>query len=147
MSKKHIRFETIEKIVSSNKIIAQDELLTLLNSEGYNVTQATLSRDLKELKIAKLPGANGEYYYRKISNNSAQVSVTLRFSGNLAVLNTPPGHASAIAAQIDEFAQDLTLGSIAGDDTIFVALAPEVSEDIFVEKLNNFISDLNYLKN
>lgn len=129
MKNKTERLHTIKELVISQSIGNQDELLMLLKEKGYTLTQATLSRDLKQLKITKIPNDIGEYRYalphsmypsgkpgeiKIIGNNS------LEFSGPLAVLKTRTGYAGGIAAEIDDNASNAILGTIAGDDTILI---------------------------
>lgn len=123
----------ILKIIRNGNVHSQDELLVELKSKGFDLTQATLSRDMKELQIAKVPHpVKGYVYVFPESENSAntkdqnQVNYLadgfrdLRFSGNLAVLRTQPGYASSIAAVIDKANSWEILGTIAGDDTILI---------------------------
>jgi transcriptional regulator of arginine metabolism len=116
---------------------SQDELLQALQKEGFQLTQATLSRDLKQLKVAKASTLNGTYVYvlpndtmykrvttagniREMMQSSGFVS--LNFSGNMGVIKTRPGYASSIAWNIDNSDMPQLLGTIAGDDTIFVVI-------------------------
>ena len=133
MKKKLLRLDYIKQLVASHEIELQEELLRLLHENGFVATQATLSRDLKELKIAKMPNSEGRYCYRLHRNLDVKVSkfqnvhlnggVSLVFSQNIAVLHTKPGYASVIAANIDACEDDLdVLGTIAGDDTILLVL-------------------------
>lgn len=152
MNKKQLRQNCITQLVSTRKIKDQDELLALLSANNCTSTQATLSRDLKELKIVKLPDENGIYYYQSHREVKSRPSTTieknvdLAFSGNLAVLRTSPGYASVIASAIDHVFEDIILGSIAGDDTVFVVVKENVSHTIFVEKLKTIIPNLTLLR-
>ena len=124
-------------IISSQQMGSQDELLQALQKEGFQLTQATLSRDLKQLKVAKASTLNGTYVYvlpndtmykrvatsgniREMMQSSGFVS--LNFSGNMGVIKTRPGYASSIAWNIDNSDMPQLLGTIAGDDTIFVVI-------------------------
>ena len=133
MKNKRERLGIISEILRMQVIGSQEELLDILRAKGYDVTQATLSRDLKVLKVAKTPLSNGAYKYvlppqiKPISdelnaNNftSHGAVLNLEFSGQLAVLKTKPGYASAIAWDIDNRSNDEVLGTIAGDDTILL---------------------------
>lgn len=125
-------------ILSSSSVRSQSELAGLLADEGIEVTQATLSRDLEELGAVKLRGADGGVGVyvvpedgspvRGVSGGTARLSrllnellVSTDASGNLAVLRTPPGAADYLASAIDRAALRYVVGTIAGDDTIFVA--------------------------
>jgi transcriptional regulator of arginine metabolism len=137
MKTKKSRLETLRMIISSQQMGSQDELLQALQKEGFQLTQATLSRDLKQLKVAKASTLNGTYVYvlpndtmykrvttagniREMMQSSGFVS--LNFSGNMGVIKTRPGYASSIAWNIDNSDMPQLLGTIAGDDTIFVVI-------------------------
>ena len=116
------------RIIRTEAICNQEELLKRLETSGFSITQATLSRDIKQLKIARVHDENDNYVYQLTDplsqNNSAgNISPTynnIEFSGNLAVVKTRPGHAMAIAYEIDTTAPREILGTVAGDDTILV---------------------------
>lgn len=133
MKNKRERLGIISEILRMQVIGSQEELLDILRTKGYDVTQATLSRDLKVLKVAKTPLSNGAYKYvlppqiKPISDElnahnftSHGAVLNLEFSGQLAVVKTKPGYASAIAWDIDNRSNDEVLGTIAGDDTILL---------------------------
>ena len=137
MKSKNNRLDAIKMIISSKEIGSQDELLQELMKEGYSLTQATLSRDLKQLKVAKAASMNGNYVYvlpnntmykRMTEQHSASEMlmyngfVSIDFSSNLAVIKTRPGYASRLAYDIDNHDFEETLGTIAGDDTILLVL-------------------------
>jgi transcriptional regulator of arginine metabolism len=128
----------IVSILSSAAVRSQSELAALLAAEGIDVTQATLSRDLEELGAVKLRGADGGVGVyivpedgspvRGVSGGTGRLSrllgellVSTDATGNLAVLRTPPGAADYLASAIDRAALPYVVGTIAGDDTIFVA--------------------------
>lgn len=133
MKNKRERLKVISDILHFQMIGSQEELLKQLRSRGYRTTQATLSRDLKVMKVAKTPLANGSYKYvlppqiipisdELISHNftSHGAVLSLEFSGQLAVMRTKPGYASAIAWDVDNRASSEVLGTIAGDDTVLI---------------------------
>ena len=137
MKSKNNRLDAIKMIISSKEIDSQDELLQELMKEGYSLTQATLSRDLKQLKVAKAASMNGNYVYvlpnntmykRMTEQHSASEMlmyngfVSIDFSSNLAVIKTRPGYASRLAYDIDNHDFEEILGTIAGDDTILLVL-------------------------
>ena len=123
------RLDAIKMIISSKEIGSQDELLGELREAGFELTQATLSRDLKQLKVAKAASMNGNYVYvlpndtmykRAVDTSLREMMDTqgvksLEFSGNLAVVKTRPGYASSIAYDIDAREVFEILGSVAGD--------------------------------
>ena len=137
MKTKNNRLEALRMIISSRQLGSQEELLNALQEEGFQLTQATLSRDLKQLKVAKASTLRGNYVYvlpndtmykrvstpgnvRNMMSESGLLSI--KFSGNIGVIKTRPGYASAIAWNIDSKELPQILGSIAGDDTIFVVI-------------------------
>lgn len=137
MKSKNNRLDTIKMIISSKEIGSQEELLQELVKEGYRLTQATLSRDLKQLKVAKAASMNGNYVYvlpnntmykRMTEHHSASEMmmyngfVSIDFSANLAVVKTRPGYASRLAYDIDMHNYYEILGTIAGDDTILLVI-------------------------
>jgi transcriptional regulator of arginine metabolism len=144
MKTKKNRLETLRMIISSQQMGSQEELLQALQKEGFQLTQATLSRDLKQLKVAKASTLNGTYVYvlpndtmykrvttagniREMMQSSGFVS--LNFSGNMGVIKTRPGYASSIAWNIDNSDMPQLLGTIAGDDTIFVVIREGISHE------------------
>ena len=145
------RLTEIKKIISSQKIPDQDTLLTELKQKSFNITQATLSRDLKQLKIAKVFDENEGFIYalpnelkryeRRIPsyNGSLNGFISITFSLNIAVISTLPGHANQVALFIDYKECPVTLGTIAGDDTILVILKEEnTKEELINCLLDNF---------
>ncbi len=129
--------EMVKTIVASQEIGTQVELIEELRRSGISSTQATLSRDLKVLGIAKALNGNGHYVYmlpesrvfRGVSQTHATMRalhnigvLTMRFSGNIAVISTLPGYASHVAYDIDNAQIDCVLGTVAGDDTVIAVL-------------------------
>ena len=127
-------------------IDSQEKLLVELHTQGYEMTQATLSRDLKILKVAKVP--NGKQGYRYIIpegiNTSQPVSKTnfladgfrdIQFSGNLAIIKTQPGYASSIAVVLDSAEPYEVLGTIAGDDTILIVMREGITRGDLINSL------------
>ncbi|MDR0989234.1 MAG: arginine repressor [Prevotellaceae bacterium] len=152
MKPKKQRLEAIKMIVSGREISSQGELLDELMRQGFASTQATLSRDLKELKVAKASNIQGRYVYVLPNNimykrtNELDLRemlltsgfMSLHFSGNLAVIRTRPGYASSIAYDIDKHEIADILGTIAGDDTILIVLSEGASQ----ERVHSFLSHL-----
>lgn len=146
MKTKQERLQDIRHIITTQDIESQEELLRLLNERGYSTTQATLSRDIRQLKIAKIH-VNGSYVYRfpehavtQTQNNSTQPYPNIEFSGNLAVVKTPPGYAMGIAYDIDSHAPKEIVGTIAGDDTILVIPREGYSRESVAKALERFIN-------
>ena len=151
------RLDTLRMIISSREMGSQDELLTALQQEGFKLTQATLSRDLKQLKVAKAASMNGNYVYvlpnvtmyKRISTpvqikEMMQVPGfrSIHFSGNMGVIKTRPGYASSIAYNIDNSNIPYILGTIAGDDTIFIVIREDASERDVVTALSSVVPDM-----
>lgn len=132
MKQKTERLLAIREVILNNKVCNQEELLKYMLDKGFELTQATLSRDLKQLKVAKVPLPEGDYIYTipgvknmtdEASNRfMAQGWISIDFSGNLAVIKTKPGFANGIASIIDQRGAYEIFGTIAGDDTILVIL-------------------------
>ena len=150
MKEKNNRLEALRLIISSQQLGSQDELLNALQKEGFKLTQATLSRDLKQLKVAKaatmLPN---DTMYKRISTPSnikemMQVPgfVSINFSGNMGVIKTRPGYASAIAWNIDSSDIPEIIGTIAGDDTIFIVIKEGIRHQEVIEALNDVIPNM-----
>jgi transcriptional regulator of arginine metabolism len=149
MKNKRNRLQMISEILRTTVVGSQEELLNILSDRQCEVTQATLSRDLKLLKVAKTPLANGTYKYilpsynKPIPNQGSFSTLmahgavlSLEFSGQLAVVKTKPGYASAIAWDIDNKGTEQVLGTIAGDDTILVIPREGITRDDVLEMLN-----------
>ncbi len=154
MKNKRNRLQIISDILRSNVVGSQEELLSMLNDRQCEVTQATLSRDLKLLKVAKTPLSNGTYKYilpqynkpiktQNVSNTliSHGAVLSVDFSGNLAVVKTKPGYASAIAWDIDNKATQEILGTIAGDDTILLVPREGVTREDILDMMNVTFSE------
>lgn len=141
MKERHNRLAVLKEIIKKNKIDNQDMLLQMLKEEGFEVTQATLSRDLKMLKVGKISDGWHGYYYSlpegELSNDSEQSLVedvrrgvvSMEFSGNMGVIKTKSGHASAVAYALDNLGIPEILGTLAGDDTIFVLLREGMTKE------------------
>ncbi len=125
---KNWRQTKIFNLIQSSSILSQLELVTRLKSEGVNVTQATLSRDLRELNLVKTPqgyrspetlssGFNSNHQRQTISQFMTEVAE----AGNLVVVKTNPGNASPVARALDTIGWREIVGTVAGDDTILVA--------------------------
>lgn len=157
MKSKKDRLETLRLIISSEEMGNQEELLAALRKEGYVVTQATLSRDLKQLKVAKAATMLGNYIYvlpnvtmYKRVSTPAQVKemmqvpgfLSIHFSGNMGVIKTRSGYASSIAYNIDASHISCILGTIAGDDTIFIVVAEGTQQKDVVSALAAVVPEM-----
>lgn len=127
------RHAKIVELVSKNHIETQEELADLLNQEGFQVTQATVSRDIRDLKLTKVPTENGRQKYAVLKTTENVMSEkymrilkdgfhSMHKAQNILVIKTVSGMAMAVAAAIDEMQWSEVVGCIAGDDTIFCAI-------------------------
>lgn len=153
MRNKIERLSVIRKIILNDDVQSQDELLVKLKQNGFDLTQATLSRDLKVLQVGKIPHPAKGYVYiipgaDKAENQQAKVNFLadgfkdLQFSGNLAVIRTLPAYAGSIAAVIDKAALWEIIGTIAGDDTILIILREGISKTDLINALINIMPNL-----
>ena len=122
------RHELLRELVAGYAVASQTELVELLGRHGIEATQATVSRDLEELGIGKLRGADGRVTYALPERGGLgqllrQFVVSIASSGNLAVVRTPPGAAGTVASAIDQGDVDGVLATVQGDDTILVVAA------------------------
>lgn len=151
MNKKN-RHRIIKEVILANEITSQEVLLNILTDKGIDITQATLSRDIKELKIVKIPSIAGNYTYQfsdafvNMGEDTTPLSnfgfVSIEFSGQLAVIKTRPGYAMAIAGEIDNKANKTILGTVAGDDTILLIPREGKSREEIVSSLARFIPNI-----
>lgn len=126
------RHELILKLIQEHEITTQEELLDFLEQNGFSVTQATVSRDIKELQLMKIPTASGATKYavshqavqknhvRKFYTIFSQSVVSVDCAGNMSVIKCYAGTANAAGAAIDAMHMPEVVGSLAGDDTLFV---------------------------
>lgn len=149
MSNKKYRFQIIKDLITDQEISNQDELLKKLIDLDISVTQATLSRDLRELKVSKVPNSSGQYIYRLTESAVPTATVThnenasLIFSKNLGVIKTKPGYANRIAFEIDNTHFNTIIGTIAGDDTVLIVLKEESSREEVTNELRRIIPNIN----
>jgi transcriptional regulator of arginine metabolism len=142
------RLLAIRRIISEKRIGNQEDLLKMLKNQGYDFTQATLSRDMKILKVAKVADPELGYIYvlpegAKVEPQIENPRVNfladgfrdLQFSGNLAVMRTMPGYANSIAVVIDAANPFEIVGTIAGDDTILLIMREGVSRNDLIQSL------------
>lgn len=133
---KQKRLDRILEIISEHNVSTQDELLSLLRKSGFNVTQATVSRDIKELRLVKTLSSNGEYVYtaEKTANNNLSSKFDTLFSEsvikvdyvfNQIVIKCYSGLANAVCAALDSQHFDGLVGTVSGDDTILIIMRSE----------------------
>ncbi len=127
------RHARIIELITSNKIETQEELAEYLRQDGYDVTQATVSRDIRELKLTKVPSKGGRQIYRLLSTNNEHLNdkyirvlkdgfLSMDIAQNLIVIKTVSGMAMAVGAAIDAINMPEVLGCIAGDDTLMAVI-------------------------
>lgn len=140
----------ILEIISSNDIETQEQLQSMLHSSGYEVTQATISRDIKELRLVKELSSNGRYVYSTGQKNNDSITkrtggifnesiIRIDYALNTVVIKCFTGMANAACATIDSMNLDEIVGTIAGDDTIFILCRSEETAKIFTSKLRNIL--------
>lgn len=143
-----MRHDAILELIRTRRVHSQDELRRLLRERGLDVTQATLSRDLRELRVAKLPHATGESFYA-IASDSEEPALALERLlphllvsadgvGNMIVVKTLAGGAQAVAEAIDLEGWPEILGSVAGDDTILLVIREAGQGPALIERLRGF---------
>jgi transcriptional regulator of arginine metabolism len=146
MKKKNERLMEIRRLIGDRNISSQEELMKLLEKKGFKLTQATLSRDLKYLRVAKMPDNKAGYVYILADKEQAVEGSDLPGSGmngllsiifaqGIAILRTLPGHASSIAYIIDNLEAYEIAGTIAGDDTILLIPRDGVSRSDVINLL------------
>lgn len=149
------RLAQIRKILHAQRIDSQDALLQILENDGHRVTQATLSRDLKYMKIGKVSDGSSGYFYAipsdeekreteaRFSQDFLRGYVSIGWNDTMAVVRTFSGHSDAVALAIDNMGFENVLGTIAGrDNTVFVALRKGYTGDDFVREMKSRIPDI-----
>jgi transcriptional regulator of arginine metabolism len=143
------RQSRIVELIRDNDIETQDRLVELLNNEGFNVTQATISRDVRELKLTKVASEDGGQKYAILSSGDVQISerlgrvfrdgvLSMDYAQNIIVIKTLNGMAMAVAAALDSMENNEIMGTIAGDDTIFCVVKTEQKAIKLIERLKNY---------
>ena len=141
----------ILELISSNEIETQEELQALLLENGFEVTQATISRDIKELRLVKDLSSKGRYVYSTGKRNNDNINaraggifnesiIKIDYAMNTVVIKCFAGMANAVCAAIDSMSIDDVLGSIAGDDTIFILCSNEDAAMNFTYKLRKMLN-------
>lgn len=131
--KKYTRQSKILELISKREVETQEELAEGLKAMGIDVTQATISRDIKELRLVKVMSKNGKYKYATIGQSQEGITdrlykifensvVSIDNAMNIVVIKTIPGAAQICASAIDYMGVDEIVGTLAGDDTVFVAI-------------------------
>ncbi|MBQ2985148.1 MAG: arginine repressor [Clostridia bacterium] len=134
---KSARQTMILELIDQYDIDTQDELASMLKARGLKVTQATVSRDIKELRLIKVLSDDGTYKYATVDKAEADLKdrfinifahsvISLSATGNLVIIKTIPGTASAAAEAVDSMRMEEVVGTIAGDNSIFIAVKDSV---------------------
>lgn len=145
------RHAKIVELVNKHQIETQEELAELLNAEGYKVTQATVSRDIRDLKLTKVQTENGKQKYAVLKATQSELAekyfrilkdgfVSMGKAQNILVIKTVSGMAMAVAAAIDEMNWHEVVGCIAGDDTIMCAIRTTEETEVVMEKIRRIVS-------
>ena len=142
----------IMAIISNRNVETQEQLLALLQGEGFRATQATISRDIKELRIVKELTSLGTYRYTTANNEvassfSSRLNTIFRecvtgfdYAQNIIIIRTLPGLASAAGSAIDAMNMSMVVGSLAGDDTVMIVMRDNNSAAAFCGEIKNLIS-------
>jgi transcriptional regulator of arginine metabolism len=131
------RHEAILELIGSRPVVRQDELVRLLDERGFSVTQASISRDLEKLGVAKV---NGRYVRHEAARFGAFGAVTFNEAGeNLIVIKCGSGLASAAAVRVDAASIPEVVGTIAGDDTIFIAVNGKLEQARVIKALRRVL--------
>jgi transcriptional regulator of arginine metabolism len=147
------RLNTIKQIIKNNRVSSQEALLKYLQAEGINVTQATLSRDLKVLKVGKISAGKSGYYYSLPGQQSEKDTdniykqdlirgyLSLEFSKNLGIVTTLPGHANSVAIALENLDYPEIIGTLAGDDTVLLIISEEAQLEQIRHKLHTIMPE------
>ncbi len=144
------RHEKINELVSQYEIDTQEELADRLCEAGYQVTQATVSRDIRELKLSKIPVGKGRQKYVAFTQEESHLGdkyirvlregyVSMDLAQNLLVIKTVPGMAMAVAAAVDALKIEEVVGCIAGDNTIMMAMRNEATAAAVMDKIERML--------
>ncbi len=149
---KKSRHQKIKELVEQFEIETQEELADRLRGDGYTVTQATVSRDIRELKLSKIPMGNGRQKYTILMQSEHYLSdkyirvlkdgfVSMDMAQNILVVKTVSGMAMAVAAAIDAMKLKEIVGSIAGDDTIMMAVKTAEDTQCVMDKIYDVLDE------
>ena len=144
------RHAKIIELINTYQIGTQEELADYLNKEGFKVTQATVSRDIRDLRLTKVPAANGKQRYVAHQENGNMMSeryirvlregfIAMDMAQNILVIKTVSGMAMAVAAAIDALKWNEVVGSIAGDDTVMCAIRSVEDTVTVMDKISKIV--------
>lgn len=150
---KNKRHAVIRDIIENSLVETQEDLAAALRARHIDVTQATVSRDIKTLMLVKVPAGNGRYRYALPREKGALLSkermarlfydsvVSLDYSENIVVVKTLPGAANAVASILDRMPWQEIVGTVAGDDSILVVVKPKEAAPEVVRRMENFFAE------
>ena len=147
---RNARQQKILEIISSKEIDTQEELCSELNKLNFNVTQATISRDIKELKLYKISGTTKKYKYSCLESDDDSVRgkmkilfrecvQTINHANNLIVIKTMRGNGSTAGIFVDSLQLKEIVGSIAGDDTLLIIVDSNENTQLIADRLKEYI--------
>ena len=148
------RLRAVRHIIKDHRISSQEVLLEHLKEQGFSVTQATLSRDLKLLKVGKISEGSDGYYYtlpteeelresqRNYAHDLRRGFISLEFSGNVGVVRTLTGHADTVGIALDNIGIHEILGTVAGDDTVIVVFREDARPEEVRRQLRHVVPEL-----
>ena len=148
---KAARHAAILELIENNIIETQDDLADRLRESGFKVTQATVSRDIKEIRLIKVLAENGKYkyatidkaetgFYDKFLTMFSQTVLKVSKAGNLIILKTLTGSASVAGEAVDSMKLDGIEGTIAGDNTVFCAVKDSELADVIIDKFQSILN-------
>ncbi|MDR2095142.1 MAG: ArgR family transcriptional regulator [Treponema sp.] len=155
MKERLTRLKAVQRLIKTSQIESQEALLGLLEKEGFQVTQATLSRDLKLLKVGKVSDGHNRYVYALLEDDDQEEidrsyihdflrgCISIEWNGPMVVIKTHSGHSDSVALAVDNLGLDDVLGTIAGrDNIVFVCLREGVTGEDFMKRMKENIPEL-----
>jgi len=151
MADRTLRLAAIRRIVGRGETKLQEDLIVALSRDGFSVTQSTLSRDLRDLRVTRVPDGGHGYRYgfaeaermagahHGLVNDIKNGLIALVFSGNLLVIKTLPGHAASVARALDNLPINDLVGTIAGDDTVIAVISEGVDHEQCLNSLSHLV--------
>ena len=148
---RNARQQKILELIAANEIDTQEELCAELNKLNFNVTQATISRDIKELKLYKIAGTIKKYKYASLDNNGQpsvhnkmqtlfkECVVSINYANNIIIIKTMRGNGGTTCVFIDSLQLKEIIGTIAGDDNVLIVVDSNENAPLIVEKLKEYI--------
>lgn len=144
------RQSKILELISTHEIETQDELVSYLKAANFDITQATISRDIKELGLIKILGSEGKYKYALVESGEQAVSnknisifresiISVKAAQNLCILKTAKSFASGICSMIDKLNLSNVLGCVSGDDTVMIILPTNADAEICVKSFEDIL--------